>query len=482
MPERSRAGFLGVSKDMAKCLRGKTTNRTGAWLLMTIVLLLPVVGGAGLRPEAGREGVFFAQGQAVPHPQDQTITQQGAINDFQTQGLLQAVGGFLSPSEIASHYSLLQEKILSRPERYVQTYQVFTEGAGANGLYRVTGQVVVTLDILVADLEGLGLNPVASQGRGDPPAPAGSARIDEGRETPPVAASKSEAPGRRAKRILWVVAEKWDQTWAVPQDEGDPQELFFLSVLQDVEDYGLALLLPRSGEVTVDERGNIASGQVLDLARDVKAAYAVWGHVILRESQDQPARLEVSLRVVDSASGKAQGDIQRHFLLGEASNQEGALELASKVVPQLDAMLSRHTAEAAQEPALIVDEPPVSSEKLAEPSRPAAEVSPSRPQVVAAEPGEWVLRIRAANQYAAWRELEAALRQHSKAVRVKSLELGPEEGVVRLEGMDGGFIKTLETLQLRGGLRLQVDELSPEKRIVVLSFLSSEEGRTEKQP
>lgn len=472
---------MGVSNDMAKSLFGKTTNRTGVWLLVAIVLLLPVAGRAGLRPEAGREGVFFAQGQAVPHPQDQTVTQQAAINDFQTQGLLQAVGGFLSPSEIASHYSLLQEKILSRPERYVQTYQVFTEGTGANGLYRVTGQVVVTLDILVADLEGLGLNPAAREGRGDVPASAGSAGVAEERETP-AAASKSEALDRKAKRILWVVAEKWDQTWTIPQDEDDPQGLFFLSILQDVEDYGLALLLPRPGEIAVDERGNLASGRVLALARDVEAAYAVWGHLILRESQDQPARLEVSLRVVDSASGKTQGDIQKHFLLGEASNQEGALELASKIVPQLDAMLSRHTAEAAQEPPLIADEPRVPAEKSAEPTRPDSEASPSRPQVAAAEPGEWILRIRAANQYAAWRELEAALRQHSKVIRVKSLELGPEEGVVRLEGMDGGFIKTLETLQPRGGLRLQVDEFSPEKRIVVLSFLSAEEGRTEKRP
>jgi len=465
---------------MAERWCAKTAKRIALWLLVAIA-------GASLLPvasEAGREGAYFAQGQTVPNPQDQTVTQQSALNDFQTQGLLQAVGELLGPSQIASHYNLLQEKILNRPERYVQTYQVFTEGVGANGLYRVTGQVVVTLDILAEDLAGMGLKPAALQGRSDQKASTGNAKADTERDEP-VAASKGDAPDRGGGHILWVVAEKWEQKWAIPQDEGNPQELFFLSVLQDVEDYGLTLLLPRPGEIDVDERGNIASGRVLTLARDAGAAYAVWGHVILRESQDQPARLEVSLRMVDSASGKALGDVQKHFLLGEASDQEGALQLASQVVPQLDSILRRQGTEAAREPATVVQEPAISSDKAAEAAasrKPAAEPSPSRPRVEAAEPGEWVLRIRAANQYAAWRELEAALRQHSKAVQVKSLELGPEEGVVRLDGLDGGFLKTLESMRPRGGLRLQVDEFSPDKRIVVLSFLSPEEGRTEKQP
>jgi hypothetical protein len=71
---------------------------------------------------------------------------------------------------MGSHFAALQAKILKQPERYVQTYQVFSESP-SGGLYRVTGQVTVAMDALKNDIQQLGLTPAQAPAP-QPAAPA----------------------------------------------------------------------------------------------------------------------------------------------------------------------------------------------------------------------------------------------------------------------------------------------------------------------
>ncbi|MFP5214143.1 MAG: hypothetical protein ACLGPL_12275, partial [Acidobacteriota bacterium] len=75
-------------------------------------------------PCIAQESVYFSQGQAVNNPQDQPGSQQEAVRDLLVQALAQAAGTFLTPTQMGSRYSLLQEKVFSDPNHYVDTYQV----------------------------------------------------------------------------------------------------------------------------------------------------------------------------------------------------------------------------------------------------------------------------------------------------------------------------------------------------------------------
>jgi len=88
--------------------------------------------------------------------------------------------------------------------------------------------------------------------------------------------------------------------------------------------------------LTPDIRGNVPLNSVLTQAGRLGLARAVVGNVALRKSGNQNPRIEAALRVVDVPSGRVQGEIRKQWTLQGDSIQEGALELASLIVPQLD--------------------------------------------------------------------------------------------------------------------------------------------------
>jgi hypothetical protein len=129
----------------------------GSWPLLCLSLaavFLLVHGVAGGQSE-GKPGVFFSQGQAISNPQDRSGSQREAVQDFLAQAIAQAAATVLSPAQLGKQYQRIQEVILKRPDRYVRTYEIFSENSNQGGLYRVTGQVSVAMDLLKNDLARL---------------------------------------------------------------------------------------------------------------------------------------------------------------------------------------------------------------------------------------------------------------------------------------------------------------------------------------
>jgi hypothetical protein len=123
------------------------------FLLLSSVL---AISGSSPAAEEPRSATFFSQGQAAYDPQDHAKSQQQAIQDFMAQGLTQAMGSFLSPTQMGTQFSEIQKRLLAKPSKYVDSYQVFSESQ-TDGMFRVVGQVTVSMDVLRKDLEQSGI-------------------------------------------------------------------------------------------------------------------------------------------------------------------------------------------------------------------------------------------------------------------------------------------------------------------------------------
>ena len=389
---------------------------------------------------------FFSQGQAVYLPQDLEKCRKEASMDFQAQAISQALGSFLSPSQMASQYTVIQEKMLGNPERYVETYQVFTESS-ANGLFRITGQVTLNMDALRKDLEGTGwtLAPATASAAG----PREIAAAGVSREAAPsVADTEANREGPRGmilskQEILWIVAEKWEEEWVIPSDRHDPHGIFALSVLEEFQDYETSLRMPGPGTIAVDDRGNISSNQALSLARSLGIQNVVVGSLVLRQNQSQGApRLEANLRMLHASSGKSQGEVRRDIAVSEGSKEEGAMELALLIVPQLERLIAA----------------------------PAPSAGAGESPAIAGGPADWTLRIAAGQQYAHWAELEKALRERFKNMQVKRLEFGAEENLIHVSGLEGQSLAGIDGMRLPGGWQVKVMAFSAENRSLGLTF------------
>lgn len=441
------------------------------WALLAAGVFLPA--WAAVHQTQEKTEVFFSLGHAVYSAQDHARSQQEAIHDFQAQAVTQAVGNFLSPAEMGSKYKILREKVLSQAERYVQSYQIFSETPSEGGLYRMAGQVHVSMDLLRVDLEELGIIPEGAAPWKSPPPESGEPPVqldasspapgappgDEEESSQPAPALRRESPGRE---ILWVVSEKWGASWSLPQDEKDTDGLFAQSVLQESEDYDWRMRFPEGERLDIGERGNVSNGQVLALARRQNVPAVILGALALHEKQGEPSRLELSLRVLNVDAGKSLGEIREERNLGDDSTQECAMALAASVVPRLNGLLGS------------IESAPAVRPPQVEPAHPEKPVS-------AGEPGEWALHLRTQQPYIYWQKLERVLRKQFASMEVSALELNPSEGVVRLKGVDGSFFQTMDGMDLPGNVQVKVDELVPESRLVRVSFVPSPVPRKEMQ-
>jgi hypothetical protein len=428
---------------------------------------------------------FFSQGQAVYNPQDVARSRQEAVHDLQVQAVTQAIGTFLNPSQMGSQFGPIQDRVLKQSERYVETYQVFSE-APMGSLFRVTGQATVSMELLRKDLLRLGFAVKEGVATASPPAqpevkpaPVTPPAV----LTPPAAVSQGTLPGRRAReattskrKCLWVVAERWGKEWYLPKDRRDPRGLFAQSIMQESQDYEWSLVFPESDTVSVDPSGKVSQNRALSLAVSLGIEKVVLGTTDLQMKGNQDASLAVHLRVLDGSTAKSLGDIHKEMGLGRASDQQGASEMAFALVPQLDRLLreTSHSGEAAQ-PAQQKPEPVQPAQDKTESARPAQQ----KQEPVKAGPGEWTLLIRSDHQYAYWEGLEKVLAERFKSMRVRSIELGKDEARVRIDGVDGESLASLQGAQVREGIRVQVDGVSPEAHAVRVTFVGSESARPE---
>jgi hypothetical protein len=400
---------------------------------VVLVLMQGFTGWSANAPSQGPPGVFFSQGQAISSPQNRSKSQQAAIQDFLAQAIVQAAATFLSPGQLGKHYQVIQEKLLKQPDRYVQTYEVFTENPDQGGLYRITGQVTVSLDLLKKDVTALGLTRAeaeTSQPQVVPPEPQSTP------SRPAVAQPDKKAgiPDRASvsgEEVLWVVSEKWDDEWQLPGDSQDPEGLLAASVFQGSRDYEWSIRLPQMGALASDDNGEVSLDQALALAKTLGLRHVVVGNVGLMPGQDGEGRLQARLRILSVSSGKAQGEIHKELAIGDHSAQEAALELADFVVPRLDRQL-----------------------RGASQAVPATD-SAATPE----ETGELVLQIRSRDAYTDWLALEKTLRERFKDLQVKGFEIRPEVSIVRILGADGTSLMNFNGTRLPNGLEVQITRL-----------------------
>jgi hypothetical protein len=152
-----------------------STATVGALCFLAMIFAVCVSGpvaAAGIDAKA-----YFSSGQAVIDSKNPADSRQQAIKNFMAQGLLQAIASFLDPDQMGVQLDKLRKSVLAGPEKYVDTYQIFSEKQiGAE--FQVVGKVTVSMNLLKSDLEKLGmLGPQnAPAAPSSPPAPAARSR------------------------------------------------------------------------------------------------------------------------------------------------------------------------------------------------------------------------------------------------------------------------------------------------------------------
>jgi hypothetical protein len=430
-----------------------TTRWFGISLGVVLVLMHALMTWPVGAQVEGNPGVFFSQGQAIYHPQDPSKSQHEAIQDLQAQGVIQAAAALLSPAHLGKQVQLIQEKVLKQPERFVRTYQIFSETPDHGGLYRVTGQVSVAMDKLRKELTVLGLASSEAEAVNlsvAQPASTTSPSSEAAVESDKTLDKTDKAMGSGLE-ILWAVAENWGDEWHLPSDPRDPKGLFAACVAQGSRDYGWSIRLLQMGTLAPDANGEVPASRVLAQARELGLPHVVTGTLALVQSDNGEGRLQAAARLLKVSSGKAQGEIHRELAIGDSSSQEAALELADLIVPQLDRQL--------REPS---------------PSRPATEKA-AKPS----EAGEVVLQIRSKDAYADWLALEKTLREQFKNMQVKGFEIRPEQSVVRLEGVDETSLRKLHGTRLSNDAQVQIESFDEENRAFAVTFRRSSSGPAE---
>jgi hypothetical protein len=78
--------------------------------------------------------------------------------------------------------------------------------------------------------------------------------------------------------------------------------------------------------------------------------------------------------------------------------------------------------------------------------------------------GSLTLVVNSYQSLSNWEELERILRENLKSLKVKDMELGPEEIRARLEGVTPDLPSQLEGIRLRDGRQVHVKSYSQQDR------------------
>jgi hypothetical protein len=481
----------------------KSALKVAVYIVFLLISILSFEWTDASYASQSRSASFFASGQAVSDPQDHAKTQQQAVEDLQVNALTQALGSFLSPTQMGTQFAEIQKKLLARPDRYIDSYQVFSEEQNGR-MFHVVGQVTVSMDALKDDLMKSGLLPAQQEPVEQPAASPGigpasrepegeEARDEEDEQTSrepddtsqaeissqsgnlaqkegqPVNSQGSaveketQGPSSRGiaptkKEILWAVPEKWEQEWVLPTDKEDVRTPFTRNLGREMDDFDLAVLLPQPGLVRMDLAGNIPPSQVISLAEGLGVQNAVVGKVSLhRDRSSGQVLLEAGLRVVRIDKGKSESELHLTQSMEDLSNQEGAAELARQIAPQLSSLFGG----------------PRNGHRAAESNQGAP---PSSEQT--GNTGPLVIYVPS-TQYSYWMELEKMLREQFVNMQRAGFEIGPAESTVKLDGVNGEYILKMSGTRLPSGASIHVDSFSTEAQTMKVSFAPPEKVQTE---
>ncbi len=451
------------------------------YILFVPASILTIWGANPVVAAQSRSATYFSSGQAVYDPQDPAKCRQQAIQDFMVQGLTQAIGSFLSPTQMGTQFAELQKKVLAKPAKYINSYQVFSEQQ-TGGMFRVVGEVTVSMDALREDLEISGILPVQQKALAKPasssgisvPGGASESENTQGKEDvestkEPVESQTSASQptasrppaieggaGRASYRgisatkreILWAVAEKWDQEWVLATESGGVNSLFARSLGKEMGDNDFSILFPQPGSVKMDLSGNIPPSQVISLAEGLGIQDVVVGKVSYAEDRNsKQVRLDAGLRVIRIGQGKSEFELHKAQSMEDLSNQEGAFELARRIAPELSSLLGGPKA-----------------------GQGAGVSTPGRAtSAQAASVGPLLIYVPSA-QYPYWMELASILREQFKDMQIANLQIGTTQSAVKLDGVNGEYILKMSGARLPSGATVRIDSYSIEAQTMKVSF------------
>ncbi len=439
--------------------RNSLVHWAGAFCSLLFLMTIVFMPGASWGSIGGRDGTvsYFAQGQALAYEDDQARGRQAAVHNMQVQAVTQASGVFISPSQMGAGFEKMYQQILSRPEKYVQNYQVFSEMPLDAGLYKVTGMVNISLDLLRGDFVRLGFLEEGASRRtpqdkySDPASP--DSTTDQSAEPMilPIELKQeelSDPPRGDVRRqdeylpqVLWGVTEKWNEGFRPVRDGNDLEAQFLQGLLKDSNASRWRITFPDGNELAVDESGEFNQDALSATAHDMGMSRVVWGKVAVIEVSSGETAIESRLQVLDVSSGQSLSEVHEILPLGDLTLQEGAVRMAAMVAPQLNPFL---------------DETPLRGEDIS--SRSETVNLEGR---VPVESEELELQVVSSNSYVSWLELEKLLRQENTDLEVRSLEIGQGETIVRVMGVTIESVQAMDGSSMADDFSWKVEMLTP---------------------
>ncbi|MGD9504125.1 MAG: hypothetical protein AB7W37_04400 [Syntrophobacteraceae bacterium] len=396
----------------------------------------------------------FVQGQSLYKPNDLAGSRDEALKNLFEQAVTQAIGSVWAPNKIAAEFGAIQNRVLKSPQQYVQNYQVLSE-LSEGDFYKIRAEVTVSMDALrngLKDLNSSREEPSSKEagtgGEGaettgpDDAARDGSSPVVTILPTPESpGASNANLPVFKRK-VLWAAAENIDGDWRLSVDDESAPGIFAASMLQESQNYDIALVLPEENSLHIEANGKASLKDAVSSAQAAGAQCVVTGSVSLENTVENQQMLKTDLRILNSVTMQEMGKIRMERPVGAFSPDERAMETAALTAPELDRILR----EAAQ-------------------AKPHSTISIGDAQ-------DLTLIIQSYQSLSNWEELERVLRENFKSLKVKGLELGPEEIRVHLEGVDAQLPSLLEGLHLRSGVQVHVKDYSQEKRALTVELAS----------
>lgn len=426
-----------------------TNRHKMIWIFLTL-LLFPFGMARGQDVQSLEDHLsVFAQGEAVNKPNDLAGSRDEALKSLFEQAVTQAVGSVWKPNKIASDFAALQSKILKNSQRYVQNYQVLSE-LSEGDFYKIRAEVTISMDALLNSLKDLESNREEPSSSGpqtgsdeESPKPGGGAP-DNASPVVTILPTPGSPDAQNAnlpvfkRKVLWAAAEKINGDWRMSSDDGSPPGIFAASMLQESQNYDIALVLPEEDSLHMESDGKTSVKDAVSSAQAAGAQCVVMGSVSLVSQGESQQLLRTDLRILNSVTMQEMGKVQMERPIGASSPDECAMETAALAAPEMDRIL-----------------------------REAAQAKP-QPTVSIGDAQELTLIIQSYQSLSNWEELERTLRENFKSLKVKGLELGPDEIRAHLSGVDAQLPSLLEGVRLRNGMQVHVKDYSQEKRALTV--------------
>lgn len=461
--------------------------RIGWRLFAALLMLLGHTATAHAQSDAA---AFRCQARVTLGEADPASLRDRTRQALLTNGVEQAVASLLTPEEAKRMEAALRKNVYARPDRYITTYQIFSEQAQAHAL-EMTGEITVALDLLRSDLNRLGAQGTRSAATSSPapspiaaptPAPTSMAGNPVAPHQAPAASGPvspattlpevNEPPLAPGREVLWVVAEHWKEAWVLPQENGSETSPFFVGVTREISDYGWSLVAPRAGSLGQQTDGGAVIEDALALAAAMAIPIVASGRMSGQPGVDGSIVVNTELNLIEVAGNQSLGTIHQQWQAVGVNEAEASMQLANLVVPGIDQILSRRA-------------PAAPTAGSASGAGKAPPVAAPGTEVVAAAAGEQVIEIRGHRPYAVWEALQAPLTAHSGSLRVTTLELTPHGLRAHVTGADLNLFTTFNGYQLNNQLALRVDQVRPAEHTITFSTVPAgqpTEAAQEEQP